>query len=137
MGKFNKYLGVKVTKTKDGNIKLVQPHLIAQILEDLHLHDNTHSKPTPTKSTPTKSSTILKQDLDQEPMHGDFDYRSIIGKLYFLEKSTRLDIALADYRSVIGKLNFLEKSTRPDIAFAVHQCVCFSSNPRVTHTQSV
>ena len=34
------------------------------------------------------------------------------------------------YRSVIGKLNYLEKSTRPDIVYAVHQCTRFSSNPR-------
>jgi hypothetical protein len=109
MGDLNEYLGVKVTKTDDGKIKLAQPHLIAQIIEDLHLQDDTHCK-----TTPANSSTILERDLNQEPMNGDFDYRS-----------------------VIGKLNFLEKSTRPDIAFAVHQCARFSSNPRITHARAV
>jgi hypothetical protein len=31
------------------------------------------------------------------------------------------------YRSVIGKLNFLEKSTRPDISYAVHQLARYST----------
>ena len=30
--------------------------------------------------------------------------------------------------SVVGKLNFLENSTRPDIAYAIHQCACFSQD---------
>ena len=38
-----------------------------------------------------------------------------------------------NYRSVIGKLNFLEKSTHPDLAYAVHQCARFSSDPKQSH----
>ncbi len=41
------------------------------------------------------------------------------------------------YRSVKGKLNYLEKSTRPDIAYAVHQCARFSSNPKQSHADAV
>ena len=41
------------------------------------------------------------------------------------------------YRSVIGKLNFLEKSTRPDISVSVHQCARFSENPRKSHAEAV
>jgi hypothetical protein len=32
-----------------------------------------------------------------------------------------------DYCSVIGKMNYLEKSTRGDLAFSVHQCAQFMS----------
>jgi ATP-binding cassette subfamily B (MDR/TAP) protein 1 len=42
-----------------------------------------------------------------------------------------------NYRRVIGKLNYLEKSTRPDIAYAVHQCARFVSDPRVEHGNAV
>ena len=42
-----------------------------------------------------------------------------------------------DYRSVIGKLNYLEKCSRPDIAFAVHQCARFSADPRISHGKAV
>jgi len=42
-----------------------------------------------------------------------------------------------DYQSVIGKLNFLEKSTRLDISFAICQCARFSIDPHVSHTEAV
>jgi hypothetical protein len=37
----------------------------------------------------------------------------------------------------VGKLNFLEKSTRPVIAYAVHQCARFSSNPKQSHANAI
>ena len=42
-----------------------------------------------------------------------------------------------NYRSVVGKLNFLEKCTRPDIAYTVHQCACFCSNPRKSNEDAL
>ncbi len=36
-----------------------------------------------------------------------------------------------DYRHVIGKLLYLEKSTRPDISCAVHQCARHCANPKI------
>jgi hypothetical protein len=59
-----------------------------------------------TKNKAAPSSTILRRDLNGSP---------------FQEKW--------DYRRIIGKLNFLEKSTRPDIAYVVRQCARFASNP--------
>ena len=41
------------------------------------------------------------------------------------------------YQSVIGKLNYLEKCSRPDIAYATHQCARFSSDPRKEHGEAV
>ena len=41
------------------------------------------------------------------------------------------------YRSVIGKLNFLEKSTRPDISVSVHQCTRFTEHPKRCHAEAV
>ena len=41
------------------------------------------------------------------------------------------------YRSIMGKLNYLEKSTRPDIVYAVNQCARFSSDPKVEHARAV
>ena len=42
-----------------------------------------------------------------------------------------------NYRSVIGKLNFLEKASRPDIAYAAHQCARFSTDPKTEHSAVV
>ena len=66
------------------------------------------------KDKAAPSSTILCRDLDGAPFQESWDYRS-----------------------VVGKLNFLEKSTRPEIAYAVHQCARFSSNPRQSHANAV
>ena len=41
------------------------------------------------------------------------------------------------YRSVIGKLNYLEKATRPDISFATHQCARYVADPKTSHARAV
>jgi hypothetical protein len=108
-GEIDAYLGVKISKTSSETIELTQPHLIQQILDDMGIKSNTKTKD---KAAP--SSTILRRDLDGEPFAEAWDYRS-----------------------VIGKLNFLEKSTRPEIAYAVHQCARFASNPKQSHANAV
>jgi hypothetical protein len=42
-----------------------------------------------------------------------------------------------NYCQVIGKLNFLEQSTRGDITYATHMCARFANNPMVEHEQAV
>jgi hypothetical protein len=97
-----------------------QPHLIQQILQDLNLEQpigattNT-SKYTPKSlDTPATSTVIMECDPEgerhNEPWH---------------------------YQSVIGKLNYLKKSSRPDLAYSVHNCAQFSSDPKLTHSQAV
>jgi hypothetical protein len=108
-GDMKEYLGVLVEKQDDGTLKLSQPQLIKQILDDLWFNDRTKSKPTH-----APGGQVLEREGDTEPMNDDFNYRS-----------------------VIGKANFLEKSTRPDIAVAVHQCARFSSDPKQCHADAV
>jgi hypothetical protein len=108
-GEIDTYLGIKISRPISDTIELKQPHLIQQILDDLGMKPNTKTKD---KAAP--SSTILRRDLDDKP---------------FIEKW--------DYMLIIGKLNFLEKSTRPEIAYAVHQCARFSSNPKQAHANAV
>lgn len=108
-GDLDEYLGVKVTRMPDGTITLSQPHLIDSIIADLGFKDNTKGKDTPAPSTAS-----IDRDLNGKEHSESWEYRS-----------------------VIGKLNFLEKSTRPDIAFAVHQCARYSSNPKESHSAAV
>ena len=42
-----------------------------------------------------------------------------------------------NYRRVIGKLLYLEKSTRPELAYAVHQCARFCNDPRKSHGEAL
>jgi hypothetical protein len=41
------------------------------------------------------------------------------------------------YHSVIGKLNFVEKLMRLDLAYSVHQCTRFSAGPKELHAKAV
>ena len=103
------YLGLKVTRLSTNIISLTQPQLISSILQDLNFSKNTKSK-----NTPAASTHLLQRDPDGELFDKHWDYRS-----------------------VIGKLNFLEKSSQPDIAFAVHQCAHFAADPRKSHAEAV
>ena len=62
------------------------------------------------KETPAASSRILMRNNNGDDHDKSFHYRSVIGKLYYLEKSTR-----------------------PDILFATHQCACFATAPKRSH----
>jgi hypothetical protein len=115
-GDLEDYLGVRVTKMKDGSIKLDQPHLIDSILRDLNLTDESGAPRTgvTSRKTPALSTRIIGPDKGGAAFNYPWEFRS-----------------------VIGKLNFLEKSTRPDIAYAVHQCARFMSSPKHSHGEAV
>ena len=100
------FLGVNIDRKKDGSIHLTQPHLI----DHLRLKDDR----VKAKSTPAASSKLLTRHRDSEAFDGSFNYRS-----------------------VIGKLNYLEKATRSDISYAVHQCARFVSDPKREHGDAV
>ena len=113
-GNLEDYLGVHVTRNKDGTILLSQPHLIQSILEDLQLIGPHQKSPPKAKDMPALTTKLIGPDFQGQPFNFPWDYRS-----------------------VIGKLNFLEKSTRPDIAYATHQCARFLANPKKSHGEAV
>ena len=108
-GDISDFLGVKIERKPDGTVHLNQPQLIDQILKLLRFDHTT----TP-KSTPAASSIILHAHPESETFDDHFDYRSVVGKLLYLEKSTR-----------------------PDIAYAVHQCARFCADPKVEHGKAI
>ena len=108
-GDIGDFLGIQVQKLSDGTIQLTQPQLIDSIIIDLHLQSGSN-----TKKTPAVPTNLLHKDTEGEEMMAEFHYRS-----------------------VIGKLNFLEKSTRPDISISVHQCARFSEHPMRSHAEAV
>jgi Reverse transcriptase (RNA-dependent DNA polymerase) len=108
-GDVSDYVGVNIERQKDGTIHMTQPQLINSILKELNFLETT--KPA---KTPAFSSTTLSAGKDKEEHKADWHYRRII-----------------------GKLNFLEKSCRPEIACAVHQAARFSTDPRTNHTDAV
>ena len=88
---------------------MTQPHLIDQIIIGVGIVPRSLSNLTPAAST-----IILSADPEGKPFQYDFAYPS-----------------------VVGKLNFLEKSTRPDIAYSVHQCARFCANPKKSHGDTI
>ena len=109
-GDLQDFLGVNIERKSDGTIHLTQPQLIDQILEDLKMtKDNVI-----TRLTPAKSSQILSRHTESESFDNSFNYRS-----------------------VIGKLNYLERGSRSDISYAVHQCARFTTDPKKEHGEAV
>ena len=107
-GNLQDYLGIHIEHLPNNRIKLSQPHLIEQIINQVKL-----TNPRKTKKTPA-ANHILNRFEHEEPFNERFHYRS-----------------------VIGKLNFLEKGTRPDISYATHQCARFSIDPKKSHGDAV
>ena len=91
-------------------MELTQPHLIDQILVDMKMTN----KDVRTKDTPSMVSKILHRDAKGKAFDKSFHYRSII-----------------------GKLNYLEKSTRCDISYITHQCARFTEEPKESHAKAL
>ena len=108
-GDVNDYLGINFEQMQDGQLKLTQPQIIDDVLKELGIDDKWTAKQV--AASPTK---ILCRNINEKSVEPKFDYRK-----------------------VIGKLNFLEKSTRPDIAYAVHQCARFCADPKQSHVDAL
>ena len=89
-GDVGDFLGIQIKQLADGSIHLSQPQLIDSIIQDLPLQPSSNPKPTPAVTT-----TLLHKDTDGPDMQPEFHYRSVIGKLNFLEKYTRPDISVS------------------------------------------
>ena len=109
-GTLEDFLGVNIDRKPNGTIHLTQPHLIDSILKDLNLL----GKGVKTRDTPASSSKILMKHANSTPFDKSFHYRS-----------------------VIGKLNYLERGSRSDISYIVHQCARFSTCPKKEHGEAI
>jgi len=87
-GTITDFLGVQFKRRLDGTFALSQPQLIDSILCDLKLIDGNRKKAKP-KWTPFKAKIILHPDEHLPAHSASWEYCSVIGKLNFLEKSTR------------------------------------------------
>jgi hypothetical protein len=109
-GTLNDFLGVNIDRRDDGTIHMSQPRLIDQVIEDLRMS----AEEVAIKDVPMASSRVLTKRASSQPFDNSFHYRS-----------------------AIGKLNYIEKGTRGDIAYATHQCARYSSNPKAEHGKAV
>ena len=97
-----------MTKTKDGR-ELTQPALIQRILETVGIDLNGNARPIH-----TPANKVLHKD----------------------ERGKKRQ-QMWDYRSVVGMLNWLTRSTRPELIFAVSQVGRFLAFPKKSHEDAV
>ena len=93
---------INIKRKRNEKIKVSQLHLIYQILKDFNI-DNENVK---IMDIPCMSTKILVISIKVVPFDNSFHYRSIT-----------------------GKLNYLEKDTRSDISYIPHQCARLASDP--------
>jgi hypothetical protein len=102
------YVGVNISKLRDGSYKFTQRTLIDSIINDVGLSDS--------KSKPVPAKVLLQLHAFKDDPPFDMDF---------------------NYRSAVGKLNYLAQTTRPDIMYATHQIAKYSSDPRQTHGEAI
>jgi hypothetical protein len=102
------YVGVNISKIKDGSYEFTQRALIDSIIKDVNLTDSK------TKTVPAKVALQLHAFKEDPPFNQS-----------------------SDYRSAVGKLNYLGQTTRPDIMYATHQVAKYASDSRKTHGEAL
>jgi hypothetical protein len=95
---------VNIAHLDNNSFKLSQPHLIESIIKDLGLGPDSKSKLTPS--------------VKGEPLHA------------FQQSPPHCQSW--SYRSVLGKLNYLEKCSRPDIVCRSSMCAVLSESQNRT-----
>ena len=108
-GDIKNYLGVEVLRHANGMMEFRQKFLIERIIKALGFQSEIAGKDT----NPGTKPPLHKDANGPERKHS------------------------WHYRSVIGMLNYLEKTTRPEIAYAVHQCARFCEQPKLSHERAV
>ncbi len=102
------YVGVNIKKVKDGSYDFTQQALIDSIIDDVELKD------AKVKPVPAKVSLHLHAFKDEPIFDLNFNYRS-----------------------AVGKVNYLAKTTRPDIMYAMHQIAKYLPDPRQSHGEAI
>ena len=111
-GDINKFLGIEIKEISKTKFELSQPYLIERLVKLLGLWDNEYSVNCNPKNTPV-GKPLLNKDLDGKPRKKDWNYRT-----------------------AVGMLTYLQSNTRPDISMAVHQLARFSQDPKLSHEQA-
>ena len=102
-------MGVEIEQMKGNEFILRQPSLIWRILASLN---------------------VKTVDYNQR----DF---TVIGPLLSRDELGAKRKHDWNYRSAIGMLGYLQNITRPDMSMIVHQCARFNANPMLCHEKSV
>eukprot|EP00957_Ditylum_brightwellii_P039868 3018413-Ditylum_brightwellii.AAC.1 len=102
------YLEVKVDHNGGRSFRMYQPHFLSRIIEAIPGMDKAKLHTTPTNPT-----FQVNKDIDEQERNESWNYRSAMGMLYFLVKSTHLELA-----------------------HSAQQCARFCKTPKASHRRA-
>ena len=108
-GDIDKFLGIEITQLDENRFKISQPYLIDRIVSLLNLNPDELGHRTNPKATPV-GKPVLNKDLAGKPRKEDWNYRT-----------------------AVGMLTYLQGNSRPEISMSVHQTARFCNNPKLSH----
>jgi hypothetical protein len=111
-GELQDYLGIRFERRNDGSLKLTQPRMIERVLKIVGLDENNGK--TKLYDTPASEHKILDNDPDGKGQLQEWNYRS-----------------------AVGCLSYLQSMIRPDITMAIQQCARFCNAPQREHEEAV
>ena len=108
----DKFLGVNISKLDDGRYEFAQPFLIERIIKFIKME-------YPTELTGRESLTpvgkpLLHKDIEGKPRKYNWNFRT-----------------------AVGMIGYLQQSTRPEISMASHQCARFVNQPMRSHKRAI
>jgi hypothetical protein len=128
-GDLSDSLSVKVRKPPDRSVEFVQTQLIDSILEVLKLVEHGGGNQAKTYNPPCKHNNKMNQDEGGKEFDCSWDYKSVIGKLNYLEKSARGNIAISVHscaQYMCQTLRTLDLWLTSMIFPHAHYCNCFN-----------
>jgi hypothetical protein len=112
-GDIDKFLGIEITQLDDNRFKISQPYLIDRIVSLLELNQDEQGFRTNPKATPV-GKPVLNKDLEGKPRKEDWNYRT-----------------------AVGMLTYLQANSRPEISMSVHQTARFCNDPKLSHEKAI
>ena len=109
-GPLKDYLGTCFVCNKDGSLEMSQPKMIERVLDIVGLHQEGSKM----HDTPASESKILDKNPEGEERKQEWNYRS-----------------------AVGCLSYIQAMIRPDITMAVQQCARFCNDPKREHEEAV
>ena len=111
-GDIDKFLGIEINHLDENIFKISQPFLIDRIISFLNINTNDFGLGN-SKSTPV-GRPLLHKYLSSKPRKENWNYRT-----------------------AVGMLTYLQGNSRPEISMAVHQTARFSNNPMLSHERAL
>ena len=111
-GDIDKFLEIEIDHLDEKIFKISQPFLIDRIISFLNIDTNDFGLGTNSKSTPV-GKPLLHKDLSGKPRKENWNYRTSV-----------------------GMLTYLQGNSRPEMSMAVHQTARFSNNPMLSNEKA-